>query len=107
MSGTDIDITEEPYMNVDFWQPTIKKIVHKAESKLDRNGPAISPTSILPMEDTKEAILNIPFVFAILQHTLDIPVFVGVVSRMEDAGEREGKAKKKKRHLPLYGNWNL
>lgn len=68
-----------------------KKIFHKAKLELNRHGAsteAAAPIPIprnLPPDDEKEVILNRPFVFAILHRTMNIPVFVGVVSRMEDA----------------------
>ena len=71
--------------------PQNKLLTHKAKIELNRNGAkakaatAIHLLGSLPPEDKKEVILNRPFVFAILHRTMNIPVFIGTVSRMEDA----------------------
>ena len=92
----DLGITEALTTNADLSalttaKHTSKQIIHKAKIELDRNGAraqaatAIYLVGSLPPEDEKEVILNRPFVFTILHRTMNIPVFMGIVSRMEDA----------------------
>ena len=92
----DLGITEALTPNADLSALTTanipaKQLTHKAKIELDRNGArakaatAIRLTGCLPPDEEKEVILNRPFVFAILHRTMNIPVFMGTISRMEDA----------------------
>ena len=71
--------------------PQTKQLTHKAKIELNRNGvkakaaTAIRLTGSLPPDEAKEVIFNRPFVFTILHRTMNIPVFIGVVNRMQDA----------------------
>lgn len=66
------------------------RMLHRAKIEINRNGAkAAAATEIVlygclpPEEEEKTVIFNRPFVFAIVHRTLRIPVFVGIVNRME------------------------
>ena len=67
------------------------KMLHRAKIEINRHGAkAAASTRIVlygclpPEEEEKTVIFNRPFVFAILHRALRIPVFVGIVNRMEE-----------------------
>ena len=77
----------------------LESLQHRAFIEVNRNGTRAGAVSIaavaagcLPPEDTKEVILNRPFVFAIVHAESGLPVFAGVVNHLEN-----GKADSEKR----------
>ena len=68
------------------------KMLHRAKIEINRHGAkAAAATEIVldgclpPEEEEKTVIFIRPFVFAIIHRTLRIPVFVGIVNRIEGA----------------------
>lgn len=65
------------------------QMVHQAKIEVDRNGARAAAATALvfygscPPEDEKHVLINRPFVFAILNRELKLPVFVGVVNYID------------------------
>ena len=81
----------------------MESIQHKSFIEVNRHGTRAAAASMgfiaagcLTPEETKKVILDRPFVFAIVHDGTGLPVFTGIVNRLEDAGAGsegpEGKA---------------
>lgn len=70
-----------------------EQLVHQAEIQVDRNGAkAAAATALIlcgscPPVEEKYVIIDRPFVFAIINEGIKIPVFVGVVNHLDDYKE--------------------
>lgn len=69
--------------------PNISRIIHKTHIEVDRKGTRAAAVTAMEMEDnciaieeTKELILNRPFVYAIVDNETGLPVFLGCVNNM-------------------------
>lgn len=66
------------------------RMIHRAKIKVDRNGARADAATMIvlltgiPPEEKKYILIDRPFVFAIVHEKLGIPVFTGVVNRIEE-----------------------
>lgn len=68
----------------------IDDVVHKTHIELDRNGTkaaavtkAVAAGSAAPIEPPKEVYLDRPFLFAIVEESIGLPIFMGVVNAVK------------------------
>lgn len=68
----------------------IDDVVHKTHIELDRNGTkaaavtkAVAAGSAAPVEPPKEVYLDRPFLFAIVEESIGLPIFMGVVNTVK------------------------
>ena len=65
------------------------QMIHQAKIEVDRNGARAAVATVLvlygsaPPEEEKYVMIDRPFIFAIMNHKLNIPVFVGVVNHID------------------------
>ena len=67
----------------------LDKIVHQAKIEVDRNGTRAAAATALfcggggRPEEEKHVMIDRPFIFAIMNEQLEIPVFVGIVNHID------------------------
>lgn len=68
----------------------ISEVLHKTHIKLDRNGTKAAAVTVVrmakssaPVEEPKEVYLNRPFIYAIVETSRCLPVFMGVVNSVK------------------------
>lgn len=86
------DMLEEGSYNPDETEVWIERVLHKTHIELDENGTkaaaativdiGMNCTSVGPMKEIYHVILNRPFIFAIMDTELGVPVFVGTVEEL-------------------------
>lgn len=84
------------FTNLTSEQLIIESILHKAHIEVDRKGTkAVAITAAMTVgalptfDETKNIDLDRPFAYAIYDNMLNLPVFVGVVNKLDDLGISE------------------
>lgn len=90
----------------------IEEILHKAKIEVDRKGTRAAAVTTAkmafgaaPFIDLKVVQLNRPFIYAIIHNRTGLPVFVGIVRKLDDLPEGEDRMSREEKDQvckPLY-----